>query len=60
MDKFELKDKLIGLIEDIDKNIVNIMSPSCKDDETGEIRAEIYTCIREAQEKLRGMMYNIY
>ena len=60
MDKFELKEKLINITDQLDKMVGDLMSNGCKDVETGEIRSEVYTQLLKTNEFLKSKIYNIY
>lgn len=59
MNKFELKEKLIKLAENIEADTRDMMTPAT-DKETGEIRATVYSAMAKAHEIIRDQIYGIY
>lgn len=59
MNKFELKEKLIKLAENIEADTRDMMTPAT-DKETGEIRATVYSAMAKAREIICNEIYGIY
>lgn len=60
MDKFELKSKLIQIADELNKLTGELMNDGCADEETGEIRSEVYTKLHKTHDYLKSQIYNIY
>lgn len=59
MNKYDLKEKLVHLHEEIDEKLRDIMYSEC-DEETGEIRDRVYIRLSNELYKLEEEIYNIY
>lgn len=59
MNKQELKKKLIEIADTIDKQVGEMMSPSC-DEQTGKIRTEVYRELSKTHSKLKQHINEIY
>lgn len=59
MDKFELKEMLIGMSDKLDEMYSKLISKST-DNETGEIRAKVLRQLDRLEETIKEEIYNIY
>lgn len=59
MNKFELKEKLIEISNEIENMTRELMSQQM-DEEAGEIRSEVYTYLCDMYEYLSNKIYGIY
>ena len=60
MDKFELKDKLCILYDELSKLTGMLMAKGCKDNETAEIRARVVRSLEKVGKEIHEEIYNIY
>lgn len=60
MDKFSLKREIIDIADSLDKMAGHLMNPPCADDETGMLRAKVYSSMLKLHKELKGMIYQIH
>lgn len=60
MDKFELKEKLIDLVETLEQLTGSLMSTGAADEETARIRSKVFSELAKVSEMLHEDIYNIY
>lgn len=60
MDKLSLKKEVIDITDSIDKMAGHLMSMSCIDDETGILRARVYSSMSKLHEELKRIIYQIH
>lgn len=60
MDKYELKDKLVRIYEEIGKLTCTLVEMGCRDGETAEIRSRVLSAIDDAQGVIRNEVHQIY
>lgn len=59
-DKFALKQEIITISDELDKMAGHLNEPACVDDETGILRARVYTAMSKLQDELKRIIYHIY
>lgn len=60
LDKYSLKNEIITIADELDKMASHIMSPACADDETGILRARVYTAMSKLNDELKKLIYQIH
>lgn len=60
MDKYELKDKLVHIYEEIGKLTCTLVENGCIDEETAEIRSRVLSAIDDAQGVIRNEVHQIF
>lgn len=60
MDKYELKDKLCYVYDEMSKLTGLIAGPGCKDQETAEIRSRVLSLLTKLGKEIHEEIYNIY
>lgn len=60
LNKQTLKQEVIKISDELDKMAGSLMSPGCSDDETGILRARVYTAMSKLQDELKRMIYQIH
>lgn len=60
MDKFELKDKIIEIMDKINELGGEVMNPAAADEETANFRSKVISSLIRTHNELTGIMYNIY
>lgn len=60
MDKFELKDKLCNVYDELSKLSGMLMAKGCKDEETAEIRSRVIRSLDKLGKEIHEEIYKIY
>lgn len=60
MDRFELKEKLIEVLNEVEALASQLLAPGCVDVETGEKRAAAVSTLMKSYETIHELMSQIY
>lgn len=60
MDKYQLKEKLIAVADELNKLGGSLMASGCKDGETGNLRQVAMNSLENAHKTIHQLIYNIY
>lgn len=60
MDKFELKERLIKLYDNLAYDAAELMKDRCDDEETGEILSRVMSALARLSDVVSKEIYNIY
>lgn len=60
INKYDVKQMAYDAHDAIEKELAKLNCPGCDTDETGRLRAEVTSILRDAMDKLKSTAYNIY
>ena len=60
MNKFELKERLIKLYDNLAYDAAELMKDRCDDEETGVIRSRVISALAKVQDVVSKEIYNIH
>lgn len=60
LNKHTLKQQIYSIYDMLDREVGKLMSPGCEDEETGELRSEVYSILNKAAAAIKEVGHGIY